>query len=900
MTNSALKDVDFQAHPVLRLIETAETGGVITPEHAKNLQYAHAIGVLPEERIPDALVRAMGGIAGEKALAAIERLFAPDDVIELRAIDPAGGGATSLCGRLSEPSERAALADFVRHHNGKWNLYVGVNPRAASMAGQDRAGSEADVPLRRNVVIDLDLKDAPPNDPQWARTRAELSALNPAMVTNTGNGWHFWFPVADGDADPAGGPVLAAAMARLGADNMADLPRIARLPGTVNLPTDAKRTRGNVTQLATAERPAGAADVDGAASRALQTLSADLVGIADRLALPGKNAAPATGSASRVGANGERKTGQPAPSADLLRMLLAELPNHMGGPFDARDRWAAIGHAVKGAAVAGGCEAEGREAWLKWSAKWGGDPAKAEEFWDTCRDTHTGWGTLMRELERVNPQGARWVQGAAARHAFAQQAVTNHAAIAGKRLVPAGGIAAGAIPPREWLYGTTLIARNIAILSAPGGQGKSALALIEAVAMATGKELLLGEKPHRKLRVLYHNAEDDADELNRRFAAILQHHGLTDADLGGRLFMTSGRDVQITLARQGREGPELVPGAVEGLIDLIRDNKIDVLVLDPLGAMHTLPENDNAAMNVLLGGLREIAHKTGVAIMLLHHTSKAAAADMDAAGAGAVRGASALVDGARIVRQLVRMTPKEAERFGIPPKERWNHFRVENGKANLAPAADARWCHMANVPLNNCTPAYPLGDRVGVVERWTPPTAANGSAADLAAVQAALAGLGPDQRRASLASDGWVGYAIADALGMDIGQPKQKAETRTPEQAFDLALVKGLIRDWLAGGGLVRKDARDDRQGRPVKVIAVGKPAVVADDGRTDCQTGEAAEITLEKMAGNILEFPAQGGALAQPQSDELRKKLRKTEETEENIRGGEEAPSVAGASPPQ
>ncbi|GIX14664.1 MAG: hypothetical protein KatS3mg118_2623 [Paracoccaceae bacterium] len=94
----------------------------------------------------------------------------------------------------------------------------------------------------------------------------------------------------------------------------------------------------------------------------------------------------------------------------------------------------------------------------------------------------------------------------------------------------------------------------------------------------------------------------------------MKHHGLTASDLGNRLFVTSGRGEnarQIKLARMGIRGPEEVPGAADALVELATSAKPDVVALDPLAAMHELPENDNAAMNFLLGLLRRIADRTG-------------------------------------------------------------------------------------------------------------------------------------------------------------------------------------------------------------------------------------------------------------------------------------------------
>lgn len=127
--------------------------------------------------------------------------------------------------------------------------------------------------------------------------------------------------------------------------------------------------------------------------------------------------------------------------------------------------------------------------------------------------------------------------------------------------------------------------------------------------MCSGRDLI-GAKPVRPLTVLSLSAEDDEEEAGRRIAGCMKHHGLTASDLGNRLFVTSGRGEnarQIKLARMGIRGPEEVPGAADALVELATSAKPDVVALDPLAAMHELPENDNAAMNFLLacsGGLR--------------------------------------------------------------------------------------------------------------------------------------------------------------------------------------------------------------------------------------------------------------------------------------------------------
>jgi len=77
---------------------------------------------------------------------------------------------------------------------------------------------------------------------------------------------------------------------------------------------------------------------------------------------------------------------------------------------------------------------------------------------------------------------------------------------------------------------------------APGGTGKSSLVMVEAVSMATGRALL-GEAPPDRMRVWYHNGEDNYTELQRRVAGICQYYEVPMTELEGWFFMTSGTEV---------------------------------------------------------------------------------------------------------------------------------------------------------------------------------------------------------------------------------------------------------------------------------------------------------------------------------------------------------------------
>jgi hypothetical protein len=308
--------------------------------------------------------------------------------------------------------------------------------------------------------------------------------------------------------------------------------------------------------------------------------------------------------------------------------------------------------------------------------------------------------------------------------------------------------------------------------------------------------------------------------------------------------MTSGRDKagrRIKLARMGRSGPEEVPGALDGVAELANSAGVDVIVFDPIAAMHDLPENDNAAISFLMDTLRQVADRTGAAVVFLHHSGKEAAKDMDAAGAGAVRGAGAFTDQARIARILLRMQPAEAAKFGIPEDQRRSIIRIADPKRNMSPYEDAAWVRLVGVPLGNGASYWPQGDYVGAAEAWTPPTAQPGTGADLARVQAALSA-SPRPPRADYRSPDWVGWLVGTVMGLDTGGPATPKEDRTPAQNAALARIRAIVAGWVQSGGLVEREEQDPDSRKVRRFVFVGKPAVLIEDPDATADAEDPAE----------------------------------------------------------
>lgn len=884
-SNTPVTPADAAA-PLVTLLERAAAAGLVPNSEKKSAaDLQERLGVFAALGMPAptdasgkiASILAVGAIP-EKALDALVQagLFSAGDTIELRALKTDNSPASSICGVLGDVEGRKALATFIAQ-NERHNLYVGVNPRPKGHKGEAKA---TDIAERRNVVLDFDNKDAPPNDPEWKATVAELRGSNPAMIVASGNGTHVWFPiepVSGKDLGPSGERIKNA-VAALGADGISDLPRIIRLPYSVNWPDKTKRARGAVPSLVLPEICNGAAT-----PRKWDVLAAELTNTARSLGLPGKVKAGAANALNGANSNlpdAGPKTPQRAPSMEILQGVLDNLPNVPGGVFDDRSDWVRVAHAIKGAALGTAFEAEAREAFINWSLGWGGDPDKPARAWDSINAPGSDMGPLLGILNRVSPTGYSAVNGALARFAFSESPIDPAsigpspveqavARIRACRTKFVGSRPLHTFPPRKWLYGKFLLAGKLSTVVAPGGVGKSTLVLLDAIAMATGRELVPGWKPRNNLNVWYHNAEDEMEELERRVAAICRRHQVSDTEFGGRLLLSSGMgagagglDLRLTTTVGGRV--TIDQAMVDALTAELLTQKINVLILDPLGALHSFDENSNDQINQLMSALREVCAKSGAAILLVHHTGKVAAQNMALAGAGAARGAAALTDASRSTRELIRMSADDAKKWGIADDKRGKLFRVENGKSNFAPAADARWFEMDAVCFNNAT-VDDEADWVGVPVPWTPPTARQATSADLIAVQGAMRPANADQLRADSKSPGWFGHLVAATIRLDIGAPNSTKDQRNAEQECARIGVANMIQQWERGGWIVKNEVRGaDRKSRPS--YAIGKDATpFSDVGEAGNIGGRIAPVGDSAENSSVEDIARDGGSVPVP-----------------------------------
>lgn len=370
------------------------------------------------------------------------------------------------------------------------------------------------------------------------------------------------------------------------------------------------------------------------------------------------------------------------------------------------------------------------------------------------------------------------------------------------------------IPCRQHLFGLHYTRRNIGATIGAGGRGKTTLGTTEAVSMSIGRNLFTGELlKDGPLRVWVLNAEEDQDEMDRRFAACCQHYGISCDDLGDRLFVQSIRDRPWRIATLNKTVPTINQAVIETMRDFIAITEIDVFMLDPFISFHSVNESANADMDLVIKeGLGAVAQATNSACEIFHHPGKPKPGQETTVEDG--RGASAIIWAVRSARVLNFMTPDEADKIGISEIDRRRYVKIANGKANMGPTGGGIWMRLAVENLAN-------GDQVVCSTLWEPPDPFAGLSANDMKVAQKLAQGGA--YRADIQSPKWFGFALADHLKVNVRYGCNNA-------AADVARLKSIIKVWLHNKVLDIEEREDEKRKKRRFII----PGTFRDPDRTD------------------------------------------------------------------
>lgn len=360
------------------------------------------------------------------------------------------------------------------------------------------------------------------------------------------------------------------------------------------------------------------------------------------------------------------------------------------------------------------------------------------------------------------------------------------------------------IPMRPWVLGRWLLRGTVAAVIAPGGIGKTTLICGTALSMVTGRPLLGKAVWEGQKRVWLWNLEDPLLELQRSIQASALRWGVGQDELAGRLFVDTameGRGLCTAVENDG--GFKVLAPVYEAITAELIRRKIDVLVIDPFVSSHEVEENANSKIDKIAKAWGRVANAANCVIVLVHHTSKAGAAEVTALSA---RGAKALTDACRSALVLNRMSDDEADRFGFDDKERRRYFTVQDDKHNRAPAENADWFHLESVELGNG--GLGEGDSIGVAVPWQTPDPFEGLT--LNHLYLAQCEVEKDECRADAQSPEWVGHAVARALTLDGNSVKDRKR------------ITSLMRTWIENGAF-KEVVKKDKKSKDRKFVVVGK-----------------------------------------------------------------------------
>lgn len=356
------------------------------------------------------------------------------------------------------------------------------------------------------------------------------------------------------------------------------------------------------------------------------------------------------------------------------------------------------------------------------------------------------------------------------------------------------------IPPRGWLLGNIFCRQFASSLLGSGGTGKTTLRYHQYMSLATNRPIS-GDHVFQRSRVLVISLEDSADELRRRIRAIQIHHGISNDEIKGWLYLAAPRATIGKLLELDSAGNPVASRLAASIKAAVIKHRIDLLAIDPFVKAHGVDENSNTLIDVAMQILTDLAVEHDLAIDFPHHVRKGLS---EPGNADAGRGASSQKDAGRLVYTLTTMSPEEAGAMGIPEKDRRSYVRLDSAKVNVAPPLkEARWFRLFGVALGNATALYPRGDEIQVLEPWSPPDMWEGLSMPL--INAVL-----DEIEAGLPE----GERYSDAKSATDRAAWKVVLKHSPEKTERQA--RDIIKTWVKNGVLVPNEYQSPKTRKPV------------------------------------------------------------------------------------
>jgi hypothetical protein len=272
---------------------------------------------------------------------------------------------------------------------------------------------------------------------------------------------------------------------------------------------------------------------------------------------------------------------------------------------------------------------------------------------------------------------------------------------------------------------------EVTLIAAQGREGKTFCEIGVATAFVRNRRLA-GLAPVADRSVIIYSAEDDRRQYARKVAAQRWLNG--EGEWTDRIIVPDLNAPGVAewreLVRVTDRRPEMSP-AVDAIIASLRPlmprpGAPGLLIFETASTL-TQADEDNAGHKTLIAALRKIARALEIAVVLIHHTSQAATANLPTMNLATtdIRGATALTANSRQCFQLVNLGSEEDPHPDNDARTQLRELVAPNDEARVSvlicldsskaidpPPVFFKWCNTPFGPaLKELTP--PAKRRVG-------------------------------------------------------------------------------------------------------------------------------------------------------------------------------------------
>jgi len=262
-------------------------------------------------------------------------------------------------------------------------------------------------------------------------------------------------------------------------------------------------------------------------------------------------------------------------------------------------------------------------------------------------------------------------------------------------------------PQREWLIQGYIPTNCVGFLQADGGVGKSNLANLIALVIATGKQQgpFIPESPKK---VLIINVEDSKADIALRMNVLGNLYSIKTLEYSmikqNLLIYPGSMTIGPLMALENNK--PIPTEYMEWLDESIKNLKPALTILDTKSRLFGLEENSNTHNSIWIQQLNKISHKHGCGFLIIHHNKKPARDDKNSLSADQGRGGSSQGHDARYVISGASISLQEAKRFNLWPVE--DYFKIATSKMNYSKRTSIEYFRKMDegipvhvVPVNN-------------------------------------------------------------------------------------------------------------------------------------------------------------------------------------------------------